>query len=61
MGDAEIVSQILDQIPKIDFTRTAKDDDVISVFESTIRYLGGLLSGESSLHFFSYFVGQFVD
>ncbi|KAL2266226.1 hypothetical protein VTJ83DRAFT_5578 [Remersonia thermophila] len=41
MGEWGIVDQILDYIPKIDFDRTA---DVVSLFETTIRYLGGLLS-----------------
>ncbi|CAM1502620.1 Fc.00g073960.m01.CDS01 [Cosmosporella sp. VM-42] len=45
MKDEEIVNQILNFIPKVDFTKTAKANDQISVFESTIRYVGGLLSG----------------
>ncbi|CAM1506517.1 Fc.00g061580.m01.CDS01 [Cosmosporella sp. VM-42] len=43
MRDEETIQQILDFIPTINFTTTAKDED-ISVFESTIRYLGGLVS-----------------
>lgn len=38
----EIVNQILDFIPTINFDETS---DQISLFETTIRYLGGLLSG----------------
>ena len=39
----DIVASILDWIPTIDFSQT---DSVVSVFETTIRYLGGMLSGE---------------
>lgn len=46
MGDQETVDQILDFIPTIDFTKTATENETISVFESTIRYLGGLVSGK---------------
>jgi mannosyl-oligosaccharide alpha-1,2-mannosidase len=38
------VNQILDHIPKIDFTK-ANYTSSISLFETTIRYLGGLVSG----------------
>lgn len=44
MDNAAVVKQILDFIPTINFDKT---DDDISLFETTIRYLGGLLSGES--------------
>ncbi|KAK7423251.1 Mannosyl-oligosaccharide alpha-1,2-mannosidase 1B [Neonectria magnoliae] len=44
MGDAKIVNQILKYIPEIDFTTTKQANEGISVFESTIRYLGGLVS-----------------
>lgn len=44
MGKTEIVAQILDYVPEIDFS-VSYDDTVVSVFETTIRYLGGLLSG----------------
>ncbi|KAF7562728.1 hypothetical protein G7046_g1385 [Stylonectria norvegica] len=50
MGEDETVAQILKFIEKIDFTKTAKDDQTISVFESTIRYLGGLLSAYDLLN-----------
>jgi mannosyl-oligosaccharide alpha-1,2-mannosidase len=43
----EIVNQILDYIPTINFDQTS---DGISLFETTIRYLGGLLSGLCALH-----------
>ncbi|EXA29794.1 mannosyl-oligosaccharide alpha-1,2-mannosidase [Fusarium oxysporum f. sp. pisi HDV247] len=49
MGDKKTVNQILEFIPTINFTRTAKENEEISVFESTIRYLGGLLSGHDLL------------
>ncbi len=40
----EIVDTILEYIPTIDFDKT---DDEVSLFETTIRYLGGMLSGIS--------------
>lgn len=43
MGHQDIVNQIVNYIPKIDFTRS--NDATISLFETTIRYLGGLLAG----------------
>lgn len=45
MGEAEIVDQMLEYIPTIDFSTTEKPDETVSLFESTIRYLGGLVSG----------------
>lgn len=48
MQQVEIVDKILRQIAITDFTRTAVDDQPISLFETTIRYLGGLLSGNYS-------------
>ncbi|KAF7550945.1 hypothetical protein G7Z17_g5370 [Cylindrodendrum hubeiense] len=45
MEETEIVNQILEYIPKIDFTTTKAANQGISVFETTIRYLGGLISG----------------
>lgn len=47
MGNTEVVSQILDFVPEIDFS-VSFNDTVVSVFETTIRYLGGLLSGTKS-------------
>ncbi|PPJ51735.1 hypothetical protein CBER1_08888 [Cercospora berteroae] len=44
MGEKEIVNQIIDYVPSIDWSVSA-DDEVVSLFETTIRYLGGLLSG----------------
>ncbi|KAF5567517.1 class I alpha-mannosidase 1B [Fusarium napiforme] len=44
MEDAEIVDKILRQIMLTDFTATVVPDQPISLFETTIRYLGGLLS-----------------
>ena len=43
--DAAIVKQILEFIPDIDFTTTKVPEESISVFETNIRYLGGLISG----------------
>jgi Glycosyl hydrolase family 47 len=39
----DIVNTILDYIPTIDFDHTS---DGVSLFETTIRYLGGMLSGK---------------
>ncbi|KAF2667670.1 glycoside hydrolase family 47 protein [Microthyrium microscopicum] len=42
MEDKDIVKQIIDYVPKINFNQTT---DSVSLFETTIRYLGGLLAG----------------
>lgn len=42
MGDSDIVNTILDHISKIDYSTTASQ---VSLFETTIRYLAGMLSG----------------
>lgn len=42
MGLDDIVEEILDYIPTIDYGTT---DTEVSLFETTIRYLGGMLSG----------------
>ncbi|KAK7429120.1 hypothetical protein QQZ08_004335 [Neonectria magnoliae] len=44
MNEVEIVDKILRQIAKTDFSATAENNQAISLFETTIRYLGGLLS-----------------
>jgi mannosyl-oligosaccharide alpha-1,2-mannosidase len=41
MDIPEVVDQILEFIPKIDFM---KSKDPVDLFETTIRYLGGMLS-----------------
>ncbi|KAF3761310.1 family 47 glycoside hydrolase [Cryphonectria parasitica EP155] len=43
MGNTEVVTQILDYVPEIDFS-VSYNDTVVSLFETTIRYLGGLLA-----------------
>ncbi|KAG9256834.1 family 47 glycoside hydrolase [Emericellopsis atlantica] len=43
LRDEESVNQILEFVPTIDFTTTAEPGD-ISLFETNIRYFGGLLS-----------------
>ncbi len=48
MGQADIVTQITDFIPTIDFTRSVPPITV-SLFETTIRYLGGMLAGHDLL------------
>lgn len=45
MEDDKAVDQILKYVPTIDFTTTKNVSDPISLFETNIRYLGGLLSG----------------
>ncbi|RAH50276.1 glycoside hydrolase family 47 protein [Aspergillus brunneoviolaceus CBS 621.78] len=42
MRNATIVNQILDHVAKIDYSSTSS---TVSLFETTIRYLGGMLSG----------------
>lgn len=47
MEQEDIVNEILDYIPTIDFTKVAdkpKVQQVVSLFETNIRYIGGLLS-----------------
>jgi mannosyl-oligosaccharide alpha-1,2-mannosidase len=45
MEQADIVEKILDFVPTIDFTRTnTPEPSVVSLFETNIRYIGGLLS-----------------
>jgi mannosyl-oligosaccharide alpha-1,2-mannosidase len=43
MENWDVVNQILEYIPQINFDSTA---DEVSLFETTIRYLGGLVSGK---------------
>lgn len=45
MNDKDIVNTILEFVPTVDFTTTRKEHETISLFETTIRYIGGLLSG----------------
>jgi mannosyl-oligosaccharide alpha-1,2-mannosidase len=42
MGEHDMVDDILAYIPTINFYQTSSD---VSLFETTIRYLGGLISG----------------
>lgn len=42
MGNATIVEQILDHVAKVDYSKTTS---MVSLFETTIRYLGGMISG----------------
>lgn len=44
MEHKDIVNQILEFIPTIDFTTTAVAEEDISLFETNIRYLGGLIA-----------------
>ncbi|KAF2863834.1 glycoside hydrolase family 47 protein [Piedraia hortae CBS 480.64] len=43
MGEASTVQDILAYVPKIDWSKSVNEDPV-SLFETTIRYLGGLVS-----------------
>ena len=47
MEQTDIVNQILEFIPYIDFTKVSRPGALLSVslFETNIRYIGGLLSG----------------
>ena len=40
----DIVNQIIAHVPNIDFSKSY-NDETVSLFETTIRYLGGMLSG----------------
>lgn len=42
MGKEDVVNTILEHVRDIDFSETS---DTVSLFETTIRYLGGMLSG----------------
>lgn len=46
MGQTTIVNQILKYAATIDFTTTKAKDSSISLFETNIRYLGGLMAGK---------------
>lgn len=43
----DVVDQILDHIASVDFTTT---NTSVSLFETTIRYLGGMISGYDLLN-----------
>jgi mannosyl-oligosaccharide alpha-1,2-mannosidase len=45
MGNWKIVDVILEHVQIIDFDKT---DDDVSLFETTIRYLGDLISGTTT-------------
>jgi mannosyl-oligosaccharide alpha-1,2-mannosidase len=43
----KVVNKILTYIPTINYNDTSKGDSAeVSLFETTIRYLGGMLAGE---------------
>ncbi|KAI1387608.1 glycoside hydrolase family 47 protein [Hypoxylon trugodes] len=44
MGNQDVINQIVDHIQTINFQATAPESTNVSVFETTIRYLAGLLS-----------------
>lgn len=47
-----IVNQILEYVPTVDFTMepVAQANEAVSLFETTIRYLGGMLSAYDLLN-----------
>lgn len=47
MGNEKVISQILDYIPQINYDKVADPTQTVSLFETTIRHLGGLLSGKA--------------
>lgn len=47
MRDSNIVNTILKRLPQIDFTTTANANEGISMFETNIRYIGGMLASKS--------------
>jgi mannosyl-oligosaccharide alpha-1,2-mannosidase len=47
MGNDKVVNQIVDHIKTINFNETVAGAEQVSLFETTIRYLGGLVSGNS--------------
>ncbi|CAI6333114.1 unnamed protein product [Periconia digitata] len=47
MGQKDIVNEIIEYIPTIDYFETPTE---VSLFETTIRYLGGMLSGYDFLN-----------
>lgn len=46
MEEADIVNTILQRVPQINFTTTAVANQGISVFETNIRYIGGMLASK---------------
>ncbi|KAI1102889.1 glycoside hydrolase family 47 protein [Jackrogersella minutella] len=45
IGNQDVINQIVDHIGTINFNATAPESTNVSLFETTIRYLAGLLSG----------------
>ncbi|KAI0200952.1 glycoside hydrolase family 47 protein [Astrocystis sublimbata] len=45
MENDEVVKQIVDHITTVNFNQTVEGGEGVSVFETTIRYLAGMLSG----------------
>lgn len=44
MGNSDVVNQIVNYVPDINWS-VSIDDQPVSLFETTIRYVAGLLSG----------------
>lgn len=49
MQNGTIVDQILAHVPEINFS-VSYEDEAVSLFETTIRYLGGMLSAYDLLN-----------
>lgn len=47
----QVVNQIVTYVPKINYDQT---DTPVSLFETTIRYLGGMLAGKWACHVVHY-------
>ena len=44
----KVIGQVLDYIPQINYDKVADPTQTVSLFATTIRHLGGLLSGKTS-------------
>ncbi|KAI0839655.1 glycoside hydrolase family 47 protein [Hypoxylon sp. FL0890] len=44
MGNQDVINKIVEHIGSINFNATSPDSENVSLFETTIRYLGGMLS-----------------
>ncbi|KAI0477799.1 glycoside hydrolase family 47 protein [Xylariaceae sp. FL0804] len=49
MGNQEVVDIVVEHIKTVNFTMTAVNETSVSLFETTIRYLGGMLSAHDFL------------
>lgn len=47
MENHAVVGDIIDHIKTINYAETSADNTGVSLFETTIRYLGAMLSGKA--------------